>query len=250
MSTSTFIPTPSEEIDDATALSRVRDGDLNAYALLYERYRAPALRVAIGLAGPTGADDLVAEAFTRVLKLLIAGRGPDEAFLGYVLTSVRNTYYTIYKRSLRIVPVEDIGTVSREPSANPFSTMAEDQLVTAALRSLPPRWQQVIQLATVEGRPLDEVAEILGVSSGAVAQLAFRAREALRIAYLEQHAGDPGTELCRSVVPLIAREARATGPISDARTKRIGNHLESCGPCRGAHAEILAVAGTIQTVRR
>ena len=42
--------------------------DLDAYAHLYERYRAPALRVARALAGPVGADDLVAEAFTRVLK--------------------------------------------------------------------------------------------------------------------------------------------------------------------------------------
>ena len=39
---------------------------------------------------PDVADDIVAEAFARVLAAIRAGGGPDRAFRGYLLAAVRN----------------------------------------------------------------------------------------------------------------------------------------------------------------
>ncbi|HEX4190646.1 MAG TPA: RNA polymerase sigma factor [Marmoricola sp.] len=237
----------SAEPDDAALLALVRGGDLDAYAVLYERHRPAALRLARTLAGPAGADDLVAEAFLRTLRLLGSDRGPDRAFRGYVLTAVRNIYYTLYRTSLRIVPVEDVSTVVVEQGVDPYDSVIEDQLVAAALASLPPRQQLVIRLATLEELPLDEVARRLEISTGAVGTLAYRAREALRMAYLEQHARAAEAEECRAVVPLIARGARSGTP---PRRKHVEKHLESCSPCRSAQTEILAVARTFRSTSR
>ena len=59
-----LLPAPAE---DAELLARARSGDDSAVAALYEQHHAPALRLAQLLAGPDEAEDLLADAFARVV---------------------------------------------------------------------------------------------------------------------------------------------------------------------------------------
>jgi DNA-directed RNA polymerase specialized sigma24 family protein len=64
---------------------------------------------------------------------------------------------------------------------------ARDELMTA-MSSLAPRWRHVLWLVEVEGRSMSEVGAELAIAPSAAAALAYRARKALRAAYL---AGSP-----------------------------------------------------------
>src|SRR5689334_10847027 len=81
----------SDGSPDAELIAGVRGGDEHAYDLLYRRHSESALRYARSLAKSTvDAEDVVAEAFARVLAALQAGMGPEEAFRPYLLSVVRN----------------------------------------------------------------------------------------------------------------------------------------------------------------
>ena len=99
---------------DAELIAAVRAGDRAAFAQLYERHERAARRMARQLsASPHDVDDLVAEAFARVLDMLSAGRGPDSAFRAYLLTAVRNGMYERARRNRRLELSEDMGRHDR-----------------------------------------------------------------------------------------------------------------------------------------
>jgi DNA-directed RNA polymerase specialized sigma24 family protein len=64
-------------------LARARSGDDAAFEELFAEHADSARRLAVILAGPDVADDLVSESFTRVLGLLRNGRGPTSNFRAY-----------------------------------------------------------------------------------------------------------------------------------------------------------------------
>src|SRR5680860_1809169 len=80
------------ELTDPELISRVREGDVAAYGILFSRHVDPATRLARLLIGQSDADDLVSEAFVKVLNVLIGGGGPDVAFRAYLLTAVRRLH--------------------------------------------------------------------------------------------------------------------------------------------------------------
>jgi hypothetical protein len=76
---------------DAELISAVRGGDSEAYGVLYQRHLHAAKRAASCLARTSvEREDLVADAFTRVLRVLRDGGGPDEEFRAYLLVTMRN----------------------------------------------------------------------------------------------------------------------------------------------------------------
>src|ERR1700691_4819644 len=60
------------------------------YEELYVEHAPAARRLALSMVPHGMADDIVAEAFARVLAVIRAGGGPSHAFQGYLLTAVRN----------------------------------------------------------------------------------------------------------------------------------------------------------------
>lgn len=75
---------------DAVLIGLVRAGDPDAFDSLYRRHAARALRRAHYLAHTwAGAEDLRAEAFTRVLSAIRHGSGPTTAMLPYLGTVMR-----------------------------------------------------------------------------------------------------------------------------------------------------------------
>ena len=77
---------------DAELIAAVRGGDNEAYGLLFERHVEAARRLARQLVRGSDADDLVSEAFAKVLTVLQRGDGPDLAFRAYLLTAVRRLH--------------------------------------------------------------------------------------------------------------------------------------------------------------
>ena len=91
----------ASEASDAELITAVRGGDETGFATLWSRHQAAAHRLARQISNPSNADDLVSEAFLRVLHALQGGAGPDGAFRPYLFSTLRRinidngrSYYT------------------------------------------------------------------------------------------------------------------------------------------------------------
>ena len=223
---------------DAELIAAVRAGDRAAFAQLYERHERAARRMARQLsASPHDVDDLVAEAFARVLDMLSAGRGPDSAFRAYLLTAVRNGMYERGRRSRRLELSDDMGRHDRgEPWVDPAEAELNSALAARAFASLPERWRTVLWYSEVEQESTAEVGSRLGLRPNAVAALAYRAREGLRQAFLQAHVSGCDEEACREAVARLGSWTRDR--ISTGDAARVEAHLATCRRCRQVAAEL------------
>src|SRR5687767_6548434 len=92
--------------DDGELIAAVRSGDTDAYGELFARHVDAGRRLARSLTDPVAADDLVSEAFTKVLVVLQRGAGPDLAFRPYLLTAVRRLHVDGIRATDRARPTE------------------------------------------------------------------------------------------------------------------------------------------------
>jgi len=227
------------ERSDAELITAVRVGDTGAYEELYRRHVDAAMSVGRHLTGSKAdAEDVVSEAFARVLSALQRGAGPEMAFRPYLLTSVRNAFYDRTRKDKRLdmtddVP-EDLGRVLAAAAASDDDV--ERQMAATAFASLPERWQLVLWHTEVEGRSPAEVGPLLGLAPNAVAALAYRAREGLRQAYLNAHIQARPPAGCEDIVPKLGAYVRHD--LSNRDRQKVEAHLEGCERCQAIVAEL------------
>jgi RNA polymerase sigma factor (sigma-70 family) len=226
------------ELSDAELVRATRDGSRRAYAALYARHSLSALKYAKTLTS-SDADDVVSEAFLKVYSAIKAGRGPEEDFRYYVRSAVRNTYVSMV-RARRTDPAGDaIEDVVGDRGADIASLRSFDGSVTArAFLSLPTRWQEVLWYTEVEGYTREHTATLLGMNANAVSALSFRAREALRTAWLQEHisAGSDLDRGCEAITPLLGAYSRRG--LSRRDRLRVEHHVTHCAHCTSIVEEL------------
>src|SRR5690349_13991691 len=128
-------PVPRQPLpSDAPLLAAARLGDADAVAELYSRHLATVTRVARRHAFPDfSAQDLVSEAFARLLRALANGRGPDDNALAYLIVSVRNlsaghARRAGHRHAPAVAPDEALHSI---PDSRPG---LDDRLLTAELQ--------------------------------------------------------------------------------------------------------------------
>jgi RNA polymerase sigma factor (sigma-70 family) len=232
---------------DAELIAAVRGGDQAAYGQLFERHRDAAMRLARQLAGSSDADDLVSEAFIKVLNVISAGGGPDLAFRAYLLTAVRRLHVDKIRRTSKVTPTDELESFDPGvPFADPAVAEFENAAASKAFASLPERWQLVLWHIEVEGQKPAEVAPLLGMSANSVSALAYRAREGLRQAYLQMHMADTAAEECRWVTERLG--ARVRNGLSRRDTVKVDEHLDDCPRCAAIYLELSEVNSNLAGV--
>lgn len=240
-----------EQPSDAELITAVRAGSADAYALLYARHRAAAYNLARQLTRSTAeVDDLVSEAFAKLLVTLRSGGGPDTAFRAYLLTALRHGAYDRTRRDRKVEFSDDVAAF--DPGV-PFADTAvaglERSLAARAFATLPERWQAVLWYTEIEGQAPAEVATLLGLSPNGVSALAYRAREGLRQAYLQVHLADTaaaGGELDRCQAAVDRLGAWTRDGLSKRETAQVEQHLDECDRCRALAAELADVNGGLR----
>lgn len=237
---------------DAELILDVRGGDLEAFGALYTRHVPAARAVARQyVRSSADADDLVSEAFHRVLDVLQHGGGPDATFRAYLLTVVRRLAADLARGVKRTRPTADDGTFESalglvDPTDVATFEGFERSVVKNAYQALPERWQAVLWYTEIEGRAPAEVAPILGLTPNGVSALAYRAREGLRVGYLQEHLTHAPTDGCRGVNPLLGGYVR--GGLAKREVAKVDAHLESCGECRSLVLELGDIAHGMRAV--
>lgn len=221
-----------DDPSDAVLITAVRAGDMAAYGVLYQRHLDAARRAASSLvATVTERDDLIAEAFTRVLRALRDGWGPSTEFRPYLLVALRNTAINAGQRTPLVALYDELpDALLARVAEDPVDEQIQAGVAATAFARLPQRWQTVLWRTEIEGEPPAALAPHLGMTANGVAALAYRAREGLRQAYLEQHLPTPRHRGCRTTVDQLAGWIRRGMPRD--RSKRITAHLEGCPDCR------------------
>ena len=225
---------------DAELISAARSGDQRANGLLAERHAPSALRLARLLApGPAEAGDTVAETLARVLDAIRRGVGPSEAFRPYLLTAIRRvTLDRVVSQHSLPSPGAEIATPA-VPSADVIGASLERSLTVQAYRSLPERWAAVLWHAEIEQARPAELARLFGTSADDVTELADRAREGLRRAYLQIYGSVRTQPECRQVAGKLRDYARDR--LSRPEQFRVIGHLTWCRACSTAHAELTGI---------
>jgi RNA polymerase sigma factor (sigma-70 family) len=226
---------------DAELIARVRSGDLEAYGELYARHHRAAERMARQLVPPNDADDLAGDAFAKVLDALRAGGGPDISFRAYLLTTVRRVHVDRIRSGRRMTATDDIAAYEREPETfdDPTVTGFESGAAAKAFASLPERWQAVLWHTEVEGEKPAAIAPLLGLTANGVSALAYRAREGLRQAYLQQHLADVAGDRHRWTIERLGAYVR--DGLTKRENKNVREHLDECAKCTAVYLELVEV---------
>jgi RNA polymerase sigma factor (sigma-70 family) len=232
---------------DAELISAVRAGDTDAYGELFARHVAAARRLARQLVAAGDVDDLVSEAFAKVLAVLQRGGGPDLAFRAYLLTAVRRLHVDRLRSTARLHTTDDLtpfdpGVPFRDTAVEGFESAA----AARAFASLPERWQLVLWHTEIERQKPAEVATLLGISANSVSALAYRAREGLRQAYLSMHAADIEDDACARTRAELGAYVR--GGLGRRDAGRVEAHLEECRACAALYLELTEVNSRLGAV--
>jgi len=188
----------TEGLSDADLLRAHLDGDAQAFAVLVRRHRDRLWAVALRTIGDREeAADAVQDALLSAHRNAAKFRG-DSAVTTWLHRIVVNACLDRIRRRQAhpTVPLPDGNRDGDRPSAPEPAAPAEDHdtalVVRQALADLPAEQRAAIVLVDVQGYPVAEAAEILGVAEGTIKSRCARgrARMALTLGGLRGDAGD------------------------------------------------------------
>jgi len=182
---------------DVELLSRLRNGDEEAFVMLVGRYQQPMLRLARAFVPSQAvAEEAVQDTWLGVVRG-IERFEERSSFKTWLFRILVNRARSAGSREHPSAPIESLHTV--DPARfdahgqwadplEPWPEESDDRLEAAtwlpilksALDDLPSRQRQVVMLRDVEGLSNDEVCGVLGISGGNQRILLHRGRTRLR----------------------------------------------------------------------
>lgn len=168
-------------VTDADLVSRVRRGDLEAYAELMARYRPRLGRYAFCLLGNReDAEEVLQDTFIRAHRALARGDEPERvgAWLFRILVN------RCRSRRARREPFDrtPAGTAALEQASveHPWERESWRDEIRHALQQLPADQREAFLLKHVEELSYEEIAEMTGAGTSALKMRVKRACERLR----------------------------------------------------------------------
>ena len=172
---------------DSVLMARVRDGELDRLSELFERHHRRLFNFFLRLApGRSAAEDLVQEAFVRMLKYRHTYKS-EAAFVPWMFALARNAAVDQFRKRPALEVQEDPEAPEpAAPTALPLEELEKrerSELLQAALRRLPREKRELLLLARFGEMKYDAIGELLGVSVGAIKVRVHRAMNDLREQY-------------------------------------------------------------------
>lgn len=181
---------------DQEVVNEARKGDESAYRELIRRYQRPVFSLIYRMVRDRElSEDLAQETFVKVLNAIDRYR-PEFKFSSWVFKIANNAAIDhLRKKELDTLSLEggpDAVTAERieatalqigDSGESPLDELEARELGSAierAIGHLRPEYQTCIILRHVEGRPYDEIADILELPLGTVKTYIHRARAELR----------------------------------------------------------------------
>ena len=182
-----LVPLPEERV----VITRLQQGDREAFATLYEWYGDLVYRQAIlpRLPNPELAEDCLRETFRTALEKIGSFRIENRSIFFWLRRIAINKAIDLHRRNQRDRRLTS--AVEREPELSPAppapdrNLEAEDarRAVERALENMNARYARALRLRLLEDRSREECAELLGVTVGNFDVILHRAAKAFRKVY-------------------------------------------------------------------
>src|SRR6185295_9711504 len=162
----------NESATDEELMLRYRDGDAQAFALLYERHKGPLYRYVTRLARPTAVAE---ELFQDIWMNVIRARASYEVrakFTTWLYRLAHNRVVDHYRRARLPLAIDDdpeqplLEQVPDEAMREPENELERRRLarrLTQALATLPDAQREVFLLREEGGLSLEEIATIVDI---------------------------------------------------------------------------------------
>jgi RNA polymerase sigma factor (sigma-70 family) len=187
---------------------------------LYRRHVADVYHYALAvLRNPADAEDVTQTTFLNALRAYERGERP-RAEQNWLIAIAHNVCRQRFRQSQRRPREVSLDEDVADRIVDDEAPSAED--IRRALGQLAFNQRAALVMRELEGRSYGDIAEILGVSTGAVETLLFRARRALR-EQLE------GSLTCRQAELAISKQLDGRLPRSERGALR--GHLRACPDC-------------------
>jgi RNA polymerase sigma-70 factor (ECF subfamily) len=171
-----------DQTSDAELVVDARAGDVDAFTVLVERYRAPALRLAYGIAGDE-AEDAVQDAFVKAFRKLDTFR-PGSAFRPWLFTIVANEARNRRRSMTRRAAVDLRVRAQPQPVGAASDALAieheERRRLVTAVNELPDHHREVVALRFFGGLSESETAAEKSSPLGTAKSRLSRALDLLR----------------------------------------------------------------------
>jgi RNA polymerase sigma-70 factor, ECF subfamily len=184
--------TAAEKGPDSALVTATQCGDMEAFEQLVARHKRKALAMAQRITrNREDAEDVVQESFHKAFRHLDDFEEKSQ-FSTWLTRIIMNEAYMLLRRRRRVMDVlpdspEEVMKsapdpfVDRSPSPEESCWRRErEELLTRAVNRLRPTIRRAILLHGFEERSVEETAQILGTSIGAVKARLFHARQKLR----------------------------------------------------------------------
>lgn len=178
-----------EGSSDAVIVTRVLRGDVEAFAVLVERYRDRYARYAVHMLGNReDAEEALQDAFTRAYRSLARCEDPERfgAWLFRILVNRCRTLGSRRGRRARTF-VADEAAVLEAAEDHPADRSAWREEIDRALGQLRSEQREAFLLKYVEEIGYDEMSQMTGVGVSALKMRVMRACERLRELLSEVH---------------------------------------------------------------
>lgn len=171
---------------DDELMNRVREGDTDSLAHIFERHHRPLFRFFFHLCGSSGlAEDLTQEVFFRMLKF----RGTfqkDARFTPWMYQIARNVHVDHMRRKQTEMPLYDdrmeLDREPHDPGLTPELNMLRGSdlaILRKALMRLPAERRELLVLSRWQNLRYEEIAAIVQCEPAAVKTRVFRAMRQL-----------------------------------------------------------------------
>ncbi|MFN2197645.1 MAG: RNA polymerase sigma factor [Anaerolineales bacterium] len=162
-----------------------QNGDEEAFGALYDQHAQAVFRFLAGnLGNSQEAEDLTTEVFLRIWKALPDYESSGTPFSAFIFRIARNMLIDRYRADGRrqpVVSIDDIGL--EEVLADPEQKIPdpqEYQTLHTALQSVRSDYREVLVLRFLNDFSIEEIAELMQRSPGAIRVLQHRALAAVR----------------------------------------------------------------------
>ncbi|MFT5121682.1 MAG: RNA polymerase sigma factor (sigma-70 family) [Kiritimatiellia bacterium] len=184
---------PLANVPEKELVSRAQAKDLDAYSELMQRYNRRIYALIYNMTGNNeDTEDLLQEVFLKAYSALEKFQGKSSFYTWVYRIAVNRTINFVKKRKKRQASsLDDIDSgierdefyVELSAKSTPFRDARNAEIfekLNAALQKLSEKHRAVVVMHDIEGIPHDQIAGIIGVSSGTVRSRLFYARRQLQ----------------------------------------------------------------------
>lgn len=167
-------------VDDGTIVRRVLHGDVEAFAVLVQRYREAFGRYAVAFCGDADvAADAMQESCIRAYDALPTCQHPDR-FGAWFFRILRNQCHNHRTRRRAHRSLDEVAAVASDRTDAGAERDDLRAQIERALNGLPAEQREAFVLRHVDGRSYAEMADLLGEREDRLRMRVHRARDAMR----------------------------------------------------------------------